>query len=213
MNRFWTADFHINHANIVKHSNRPQFDPKDFTNGEWNSPEIAKLRAKQMNEMLVREANMRVKPGDLVIHVGDFLCRKIERGVEGAGETQGSILGRLNGIWTLLEGNHDKNNTVKTVGRFLSCMIGPYHVGVQHIPLSDENVVTMWGFNITKVERAEYCRKCFNFIICGHVHEAWQTRFIAGLWHINVGVDAHQYRPLKDSEIITLYERARREKK
>jgi calcineurin-like phosphoesterase family protein len=210
MNRYWTSDIHANHANIIKHSNRPQFDPADFDGDNWRNPEVARDKATRMNDMLVREANMRVHPDDQVIHVGDFLIRKIERGVMGGAETPESMLRRLSGHWTLIEGNHDAKNKVRTVGRFLSCMIGKYHVGVQHVPLSDEDLVTMWGFNITKAERAEYARKCFNFIICGHVHERWQTKFVAGLWHVNVGVDANHYRPLKDQEVITLYERARR---
>jgi calcineurin-like phosphoesterase family protein len=48
----------------------------------------------------------------------------------------------------------------------------------------------------------------FDFIICGHVHNNWKVRKIAGIWHVNVGVDVNRYMPINDVEVALIYEKA-----
>lgn len=201
--------------------------PDDLTEtGEWKSPEHAFRVTEKMNHDMKRDANMRVKPGDSVVCVGDFACRGGEKGVRGAHETPAAILEALNGTWVLVEGNHDDQNSVKTVARFMECEVGPYYVGVQHVPLYDpENPVLKRGRpgddapwrvvqaardSIPKTRHTRYCQETVDFMIVGHVHQAWKVKKIAGLWHINVGVDVNRYMPINDQEVIQIYEKAKK---
>ena len=217
------------HPNIIKYTQRPQLKPGDLNpDGSWVSIDIAHLRADQMNEMLIREANMRVKPEDSVICVGDFACRGGEKGFMGPKTHPLEILKRLTGNWSLIAGNHDEQNDVKSIGHFMACDVGVYKVGVQHRPLFDVEAYLKWRsgteaekaanpwrdriserhLNIAK-EHNRYCCGMFDFIICGHVHNAWKTKKIAGIWHVNVGVDVWKYRPVNDTEVTLAFERAR----
>jgi calcineurin-like phosphoesterase family protein len=208
MIRFWTADPHFNHANIAAYTNRPQMQAGDYVDGKWKSQETAYQRAKEMNTFLIKKANARVKPEDTVVCVGDFSCKGGDRGVQALRRTPSDILSELNGNWVLVEGNHDKNNGVKPVCNFMACQIGIYSAGIIHVPLPE---ITPASSNKPewmqrKEELTEYCRKAFHFMICGHVHNSWHTKFIAGIWHINVGVDANRYMPITDVEVIRIYE-------
>lgn len=216
------------HPNIIKYTKRPQLKPGDLNpDGSWVSHEIAHLRAEQMNTMLIREANMRVKPEDTVVCVGDFACRGGEKGFMGAKTHPEEILKQLTGKWIIVAGNHDEQNGVKGVGYFMSCEIGKYRVGVQHRPLADEEVYRAWQalphnermanpwrdkmsdrHREREFYHAQYCRDMFDFMICGHVHNAWKTKKVAGIWHVNVGVDVNRYMPINDVEVALIYEKA-----
>jgi len=214
MIRFWTADLHLGHANIARYCHRPQLKPGDLDSaGNWVSPEIAHLRSEQMSAALIRDCNMRVKPGDTVVSVGDLACRGGEKGVEGLRKTGAEWLSQLNGNWVVVSGNHDEQNSVKPVCDFMSCEIAKYQVGVQHIPLYDPEHPPQKFISEQRKKyltaHSMYCADWFDFIICGHVHDAWKVRKIAGIWHVNVGVDVCRYMPINDTEVIQIYEKAR----
>jgi calcineurin-like phosphoesterase family protein len=233
MIRFWTADQHYNHANLVAYARRPQLKPGDrildpVTGKEkWVSPEIAFERAEAMNKMLIREHNMRVKETDSVVHVGDFSCKGGERGVRGLHIPPAEIMAGLKGRHIIVAGNHDDQNSVKTDCDFMSIEIGKYRAGVQHRPLFDPAKPMMdrgrpddnAPWRVAQMERerkwltihTEYCQKAFDLMLVGHVHQAWKTRLIAGIWHINVGVDVNRYMPINDQEVIQIYEKAKRD--
>jgi calcineurin-like phosphoesterase family protein len=78
----FTSDLHINHANVIKYSQRP-----------YSSVE-------EMNEAIVNEWNRVVKPTDTVYNLGDFAFMPYEAFKK--------ILYRFNGIIHLILGNHDK---------------------------------------------------------------------------------------------------------
>jgi calcineurin-like phosphoesterase family protein len=85
MARFFTADTHFCHANIIKFCNRPF------------------MTVNQMNETIIKNWNSRVTPNDHVYHLGDFSLSKGKLNiVEG-------ILKRLNGKIHLIRGSHDKD--------------------------------------------------------------------------------------------------------
>jgi calcineurin-like phosphoesterase family protein len=194
--------------------------------GDWISPQVAFERAEKMNADLTRDANMRVKPDDMAICVGDFSCRGGEKGTKGVHAAPAEILSKLNGTWVIIGGNHDDNNGVKPVGEFMAVEIAKYRVGVQHRPLVDEEIYRRWE-SLPAAEKeksswsrmsawsrdrtfahAEYCRRMFDFMLVGHVHNAWTVRKIAGLWHVNVGVDANRYMPINDTEVALVVEKA-----
>ena len=185
MKRFWTADIHMGHQNIIKYCNRPFAD------------------AARMNAALIRNCNQRVSAEDTVVHVGDFCCKGAERGIAGVRTKAKEWLPQLNGTWVLLEGNHDGNNGTKTVGSALFGTIGTYRFVAQHRPLSDSVYSDTWR---------QLCASAADVCICGHVHERWKTNWIDGLLHVNVGVDSNAFMPLTDSEVITVIvrEEARR---
>ena len=230
MTRWWIADTHANHPNIIRYCSRPWMEPGDLdAAGMWVSPEIAFLRAEQMNAALIQKANDRVKKEDTVVCVGDFACRGGERGVQGLHIKPAELLEKLNGTWVLLEGNHDPGNSVKSVCDFMSCRIGLFRVGVQHRPLYDdatyrkwlagtdeERAANPWRERMSEevreksIAHARYCLEQFNFMICGHVHNAWHTKMIAGVWHVNVGVDVNRYMPVNDMEVLNIFQRAKK---
>lgn len=82
---YFTSDTHYGHANIIKYCNRP-FGSLD-----------------EMHEVMIERWNARVKPGDVVYHVGDFALRM------GVPEVE-AIVRRLRGEIHLVLGNHDLKN-------------------------------------------------------------------------------------------------------
>lgn len=80
---YFTADTHFNHANIIKFCNRP------FNN------------VLEMNEVLIKNWNNKVRPGDTVYHLGDFAF----------GEAK-YIIEELNGKKILIIGSHEHSTMV-----------------------------------------------------------------------------------------------------
>lgn len=208
MKRYYTADYHLGHANIVKYCKRPTLRKSDI-NGEdkWVSPEVALEAAERHDKWMIRNTNGRIKPGDIVNHIGDFMNRGGCAGIEGLRNNPDYYIDQLNGTWVMIEGNHDKQNKVRSVGRYLITNIGPYNVFLAHYPLEN--------FHRFEPELIEYVLKCTDFQICGHVHDAWAHKWIQvgnrKYLNINAGVDVRRYVPMDDSEVIVEYERAKRE--
>ena len=98
-NLFITADTHFGHENILNYCNRP-----------FKSLE-------HMDSELIRRWNARVKPSDVVLHLGDFSFRNTPGGKQGEGSTTNKswdYLKQLNGNVVILQGNHDRNNGVNS---------------------------------------------------------------------------------------------------
>lgn len=86
MNDIWfTSDTHFYHTNIIRFCNRPYKD------------------ATEMNEKLLYNWNQKVKPGDIVYHLGDVLM-----GGQEARDKFPAFWARLNGKKRLIVGNHDE---------------------------------------------------------------------------------------------------------
>jgi calcineurin-like phosphoesterase family protein len=182
MRRWWTSDLHLTHGNIIGYCQRPFRD------------------AEHMRASIVREFNQRIKPEDAVVHIGDLGTRGRERGVDGPRGSPMDALREFNGRWTLIEGNHDSGNRVKTVGSLLLGTLGPYRFVAHHTPMSNDEV---------PMPVRDLCRS-MDVCLCGHVHQHWRTQWLDGLLHINVGVDVNKFRPLDDSELIGIVDKERR---
>jgi len=76
---FFTADPHFNHGNIIRHCSRP------FQNVE------------EMNSTMIMNWNSRVRPGDVIYVIGDFVW-----------EGFGVIIPQLVGEIHLIPGGHDE---------------------------------------------------------------------------------------------------------
>jgi calcineurin-like phosphoesterase family protein len=200
MKRFWTADLHLGHANICRYTQRPWLKATDVdASGDWTSTDAALGCAERMNIGLVRSMNMRIGKDDSVMHVGDFCCRGVERGTPGLRVPLPMWLASLNGHWTFVLGNHDRNNGLRHGLQEARVLLGGYTAHVQHRPVDLNNVARLYHEGV-------------DFVICGHVHSTWQTTWIGDVLHINVGVDAHKYNPLNDSEVVGIYERETRKR-
>lgn len=79
---FFTADEHYDHRNILKYCQRP------FAN------------VQEMNDELIRRHNEVVKPGDTVIHIGDFTL--------GSLGTALNFMKQLKGTHIFIPGSHDR---------------------------------------------------------------------------------------------------------
>ena len=147
-----------------------------------------------MNTALLRNMNARVKPGDVVMHVGDFCCKGNDRGIAGTRTKAEEWERQLNGKWIHVLGNHDDNNGVKHGIEMAVVSMGGYKALVQHRPIE------------RACEVPDFC----DFVICGHIHEKWAEQKIDGIWNINVGVDVRRFFPLDDGEIVGIYEKTKR---
>ena len=167
MNTWFTSDTHFGHENIIKYCNRP------FENVE------------QMNETLIRNFNQRIKPNDRVFFAGDFCFRNSAGGKKGEGETHKATYyqEKVNGIWTFIKGNHDRNNSLKTCIEKIVIRYGGERICIVHNPLhADKNYK-------------------YNFV--GHVHERWKIRKLGdSSIMINVGVDVWNFTPVSFEEIM-----------
>jgi len=178
MRRAWTADWHLGHSNILRYCDRPFKD------------------CHTMNKALMREANMRLYPDDICVHVGDF-C------VNGATKYK-DWLQELRGKWTFMRGNHDKNNGVKTVCDSMFARISHFNVFVSHIPYfysRPERTAT----EVLNNDLIEVIENNCDFAVCGHVHEKWQVSQEGKIPTINVGVDVNKFMPIFDDELVNIY--------
>ena len=105
MKYYFTADFHINHANIIRFCKRPF---KDI--GE-------------MKEKIISNWNNLVKQEDIVFHIGDFAMNNTNKE---------EIISRLNGQVILIKGNHDRGDLFKI--QDLMFMLGDEQLHLVHIP-------------------------------------------------------------------------------
>lgn len=206
MKRYWTADLHLAHGNICRYCNRPWLKREDLDeNGEFANSAVAVACAERMTQGLINLFNQKVKEGDSVVHIGDFFNKGRANKVEGMrGVTFKTFLGALNGSWTLLEGNHDRQNKVKTTGQHLFSKISKYRIFVSHYPLYSD---------VYDPDLLDFVGKACNFALVGHVHDKWKEQWVKikgrkPILNINVGVDVRNWLPLSDSDIVEIYERA-----
>ncbi len=171
--RYWyTSDLHLGHKNIIKYCKRP-----------FKSLE-------QMDETMIKRWNERVKPEDTVFVIGDF-CFKNSSNKRGEGiKVLASYWeNRLNGKIIHIQGNHDKNNSTKTIIQRLVISYGNKRINLVHRPdFADVN----YSINFT-----------------GHLHQRWEIkrkRIREGFTDcINVGVDVWNFMPVTFEEIYKRY--------
>lgn len=176
MNRWFLADTHFFHSNIIEYENRPFAD------------------AEEMNRKLIQNIKARVKPGDEVYFLGDFLFYGGYRGLKVKAQ---EIIKELPGKWIFLRGNHDNNNTLNTKIIRLVLQLGGVKINCVHDPI---NVSAYYPINLV-----------------GHVHGAWKAqRYIKGKHEsilINTSVELWDYAPISWNEISKFYAKCLREKK
>jgi len=165
MTYWFTSDYHLGHDNIRGYCERP-----------FKSLE-------EMNETIIRNHNARVKPTDTVFFLGDFCFSNSSGGKVGEGEVQRAdyYISRLNGRFVFIKGNHDNNNSLKTIME--SAII---HLGGQDIHLCHKPDDYNYGLKL-------------NFV--GHVHKLWKFQKRGDSILVNVGCDVWNYMPIDFNEI------------
>lgn len=204
--RYYSADWHLGHPNIIRYCNRPFLKPGDIgLDGKWTSTERAIEAAKRMNKWIIGRSNSRVKKMDEVKHVGDFCTIGNANGMPGERTKYEGYLEQLNGRWTLIEGNHDPNNKTKCSSVATIDRIGGMLVFVSHYPTDSE---------VHDPHLIEWVSKTCKFAICGHVHKSWSVKWVPHLYahqpflNINVGIDVRNFMPISDNEIVAIYHKS-----
>jgi calcineurin-like phosphoesterase family protein len=178
MNTFFASDLHLGHTNILEYCKRP-FSHVDH-----------------MNRVLINNWNQRVKEDDVVYHLGDFCFRGGSQGGQNKAQYWEE---KLNGKIIHISGNHDSNNSVKSILKQAVLSFGNKLVLAQHEP------PTM------RLEVPDI----FDFVLCGHVHEKWKYIWLPDsedpIPIINIGVDQWDFKPVKMDEILVFYDRIMKE--
>lgn len=183
--RWFTADLHFGHENIIRYCNRP-FASTD-----------------EMNDALVANWNDRVAPGDEVWVLGDVAMGPIEVSL--------GHVARLAGHKSLLAGNHDRcwagneRRQRDWVGRYeeagfeqvlqgtVTTNIAGQTVLAGHFPYEgdshDEDRFVGWR----PVDEGAW-------LLHGHVHTTWRVRGR----QINVGTDVWGYAPVDEPTLAAI---------
>ena len=150
-----------------------------------------------MNETIIRNFNDRVKEDDVVIHNGDFCFKNSKGGKPGEGLPikASELIKQFKGHWVFVKGNHDNNNSLKTVIERLVIYYGKNRINIVHNP-----------------EHADM--DCdINFV--GHVHQHYKFKRLIRNEKItdliNIGVDQWDFKPVTFEEIWSKYSRWKKE--
>lgn len=177
--RLWTADWHLGSSilldkKVMKDAVRPFKD----TNA--------------MQKALLHSISDQCKPGDVVIHVGDFASAGVDRGYEGLKEKPNDIMTNIPVSFVNLRGNHDINNRVFCFGESMSFHLSKRYpfVSASHYPSYDQRAL------------GTFIDGTIHF--CGHVHRRWKHCLDTdhSVMNINVGVDVWNYRVVHEHELI-----------
>ncbi len=191
MTRFFTSDTHFGHKNIIAYSDRPF---RDFDEMDWK---------------MVANWNERVGPTDVVYHLGDVAMGLTDR--------WDAILKALNGYKVLVVGNHDR--IFKGMSKAQNDKWDDkYHEWFDEVVdnyrglwLDDGTIVDLSHFPYNgdshDGDRYEEYRlyDAGRVLVHGHTHSHEKvSRSSRGTKQIHVGVDAWDYRPVSEDEVIEL---------
>lgn len=161
MTTFFTADTHFGHGKVINYCKRPF------------------ATADEMDEVLIDNWNMIVKPDDVVYHLGDFMWHGDKRAAT-------SLLNELNGRKHLIVGNHDhrqvrNNSGWVEVDKLIEREIDGVHVTMCHYPLRTWAGIRRGGIHLH-----------------GHTHGSIQRENLT----YDVGVDVWNFRPVSLQELL-----------
>jgi len=196
-NKRWaTSDLHFHHKNIIKFTERGDDmfesgyvdlnDLKEYEDGDKN------LITTVHTDWLIDRINSQVSSGDVVYHLGDFSFSK------GAEEIS-KVIGRLNGSWNFILGNHDNESKLreackgtkhKVLGHYHEISVNSLRVCLLHYPMEEWHQIHRGAWHLH-----------------GHLHgQKGHGEFSLKDMkrRMDVGLDAHPEHKLFDlSEIIT----------
>jgi len=191
MARFYTADTHIGHKRILELCDRP------FDNVE------------EMNEAIIDNINAVANEDDHLFVVGDALMGKLDDSL--------ALVERIKPHTHLIVGNHDRmfihtgmsekehRKALESFKRYHDAGfeiigyqeyhdIGDHGVKICHFPYEGDS------HDEDRYVEARPIDYFGEWLICGHVHNAWTQRGR----QINVGVDVRDFTPLHEDEILEI---------
>lgn len=186
MRRWFTADLHLSHANIITYTQRP----------------FASVQ--EMDAELIRRINATVDPEDELWILGDVALGKIDESLAWVREircTPRLISGNHDRCW----GGHRRPSRVRaerqryldagfaTIDDEHDTTIAGVRVTLSHFPFAGDH---------TDRDRFSHARPADEgqWLVCGHVHNAWRQ---IGR-QINVGVDVRDFTPVSEDEIAEI---------
>ncbi len=179
MTRFFTADLHLGHRNIIDYSGRPFRD------------------VDEMNVALIERWNETVAGDDEVIVLGDFAMGRIEETLP--------LIGLMHGRKVLLTGNHDRcwfghrKGVETSTARYLDAGFDEIWQDTVELDVVGRRVLAChFPYRGDSHDHDRYVTHRpvdkGAWLLHGHVHERWQVRDRM----INVGVDVWDYRPVPE---------------
>jgi calcineurin-like phosphoesterase family protein len=190
--RFYTADLHLGHKNIIKYCNRP------FAN------------VGEMNNILIANINEVADVDDELWILGDLAMGKLDESLSWVSQIRPKV--------QLVAGNHDRcwigERTTKPIEQwedqcrryldagieglweYASHTISERTVYLSHFPYqgdhTDEDRFAEWRLP----DRGRW-------LLCGHIHNLWKQQ----VRQINVGIDVRDYYPVSEQEVSELITR------
>ena len=204
-NTFVTSDSHFGHANIMIYTQEDLgFAPRPFIRDKdtyvddtcktrWRSNHIAKERAEEMDEALIKGWNDTVGPNDEVFHLGDFVFGDAPDAIR--------LISRLNGKINFIWGNHDKGiKKAKPIINSTPLQHRVNFLGDYHVLKREENKFVLFHYPILVWDRMHYGA----YGLCGHSHGSCvaSNPNTTTSRLLDVGVDTHGLRPWALEEIV-----------
>lgn len=166
-----TSDLHFNHVNILKYE--PVSRPYETL--------------EEMNEVIIKNWNDRVKPEDTVYVLGDMVMGRLDAGRE--------CLKRLNGKIVLIRGNHDSPKRIEMYKEMGIEVHDIYYLPYKgryfilcHFPIASEEFIKMVIKDNSEVVN-----------LYGHVHSNAPKGYVNGTYH--VGLDTNDLCPISIQQI------------
>jgi len=174
---YWfISDTHLGHFNIIRYCNRP-------------------FKAlEEMDSTIIKNINERVKDTDVLFVLGDFCMKKSSEAPEGKTfEYYRNKINCKNVIFC--KGNHDSNNSTKTI--------------IESI------VIEHGGKRIYMTHNPKFAKKDFHWNFCGHVHgiDGKFVRCSDKSIIVDLSVENWKYMPVDINEINQAYSFWLKEKK
>lgn len=183
--RYFTSDLHFGHKPIIEFCDRPYRD------------------VEHMNWVLLARINETVKPDDLLYILGDFSFYPKDQNVK--------IVKDINCPVVLIRGNHDHNNRIKGVGFAdvhdeLDIQLGKHLVTLSHFPYwiagPDGHERREGNGTIPDRYKDRRPKDVGLWLLHGHTHDTGRIRKEFRMIH--VGVEAWQYAPIAEVDIIKM---------
>lgn len=202
MSRFFTADQHFGHANILK------FQPENRVDGRGRPFKSVE----HMGDCLVEYWNESIGDEDEVYCLGDFCFKQ---------SVMQEIVPRLRGRKILICGNHDPFFKRVVNGRIEEARQLAREIGFAELHM--DLVIEMPGIGKVRMHHFPYVPADTSelkdyelrylhlrpvagdekFLLHGHVHSEWREHRYTGLpWMMNVGVDLWGMRPVPEAVVV-----------
>lgn len=180
---WFTSDTHFGHKNILQYEQ----DARPFTTVE------------EMNETLIANWNERIKPNDIVYHLGDFCFGRRYLG----------IAGRLNGKKKLVMGNHDtytSNEYLQFFDKLYGVVFWERCI-LSHVPVHNNGLGSRWLLNVHGHLHSKHVQQpIFNTVEVKTDHGAKQFSVYIGDRddpnYMNVSVEQNKLYPFHRDEIM-----------